>query len=419
MNSPAGLRVAMLAPFGIRPKGTLSARMLPLAQALVRRGHSVSIIAPPIQNPEDAGKRQIYDGVTVIHTRSPRSPAPLGGIERTAELLRQALATRPDVLHLFKPKGYSGLAALASLLVRPHLPLVLDTDDWEGWGGWNDLLPYPLAAKMVFAWQERDLPRRAAAVTVASRTLESQIWGFGVAPGRVFYLPNGIAARQAAPVGDAAARDSSRPGRVLLLYTRFWELDVRDVVVALVAVLARCPDARLLIVGRGERGEEYTLLELAQRAGVAAAVDYHGWAEPAQIPALLGAADVALVPMDDTLINRARCSAKLLELMAAGLPIVAGRVGQVGEYIEDGRSGLLVPPSDPAALAQAALVLLHDASLRARLGRAARERVTRHFSWDTLAVHLERAYAAALDRSTTAATYHEPPSAVKRVDDGR
>lgn len=396
MSSPAGLRIAMLAPFGIRPKGTLSARMLPLAQALVRRGHSVSIIAPPIQNPEDAGQRQVYDGVTVLHTRTPRLPTPLGGIERTAELLRQALATRPDVLHLFKPKGYSGLAALASVLVRPHLPLVLDTDDWEGWGGWNDLRPYPLAAKMVFAWQERDLPRRAAAVTVASRTLESQVWGFGVAPGRVFYLPNGIASRQTAPADDAAAQERARPGRVLLLYTRFWELDVRDVVAALVAVLARCPDARLLIVGRGERGEERTLLRLAQRAGVAAAIDYRGWTEPAQIPALLGAADVALVPMDDTLINRARCSAKLLELMAAGLPIVAGRVGQVGEYIEHGRSGLLVPPSDPAALAQAALVLLHDAPLRARLGRAAHERVAQHFGWDTLVVHLERAYAAAL-----------------------
>jgi glycosyltransferase involved in cell wall biosynthesis len=396
MSSAVGLRITMLAPFGIRPKGTLSARMLPLAQALVRRGHSVSIIAPPIQNPEDAGQRQVYDGVTVLHTRLPSFPAPLGAIERTAELLRQALATRPDLLHLFKPKGYSGLAALASALVRPRLPLVLDTDDWEGWGGWNDLLPYPLAAKIVFAWQERDLPRRAAAVTVASRTLESQVWGFGVAPGRVFYLPNGIAAGQALPTGDATARDGARSGRVLLLYTRFWELDVRDVVLALVAVLARCPDARLLIVGRGERGEERALLQLAQRAGVAAAIDYRGWVEPAQIPALLGAADVALVPMDDTLINRARCSAKLLELMAAGLPIVAGRVGQVGEYIEDGRSGLLVPPSDPAALARAALALLHDAPLRARLGRAARERVTQHFSWDTLALQAERAYGAAL-----------------------
>ncbi len=185
------LRITMLAPFGIRPKGTLSARMLPLAQALARRGHCVSIIAPPVQNPQDAGRRDIYDGVPVTHTPLPTWPGPAGVAQQVQSLLRAALAERPDVLHLFKPKGYSGLAALLARLVRPNLPLVVDTDDWEGWGGWNDLLPYPLPAKMLFAWQERDLPRRAAAVTVASRTLQAQVWGFGVPPERVFYVPNG------------------------------------------------------------------------------------------------------------------------------------------------------------------------------------------------------------------------------------
>ena len=73
-------RITMLAPFGIRPKGTLSARMLPLAQALTRRGHCVSIIAPPVQNPQDAGHRDIYAGVPVTHTPlpTPGAAAPTG-----------------------------------------------------------------------------------------------------------------------------------------------------------------------------------------------------------------------------------------------------------------------------------------------------------------------------------------------------
>src|SRR5439155_10551780 len=141
-----------------------------------------------------------------------------------------------------------------------------------------------------------------------------------------------------------------------------------------------------------ERGEERELLRLAERAGVASAIDSRGWVEPAQIPALLASADVALAPMDDTLINRARGLAKLLELMAAGLPIVAGRVGQAAEYIEDGRSGLLAPPGDPAAPARAALALLANASLRARLGRGGRERVARHYTWEHLAPRAEAAY---------------------------
>jgi glycosyltransferase involved in cell wall biosynthesis len=392
------LRIAMLAPFGIRPKGTLSARMLPLAQALVRRGHSVGIVAPPVQNPEDAGTRVLYQDIAVTHTRVPRWPGPIGVAQQVLALLRTTLAERPDLIHLFKPKGYSGLAALLARRLRPDLPLVVDSDDWEGWGGWNDLLPYPISAKWLFAWQERDLPRRADAVTVASRTLETQVWGFGVAPERVFYLPNGV------PSSELRVKsfelDSTQNSKLktlnLLLYTRFWEFDVRDLVTALVVILGQCPAARLLVIGQGERGEERALMRLAERAGIAAAIDNRGWVAPARIPALLASADLALVPINDTLINRARGLAKLLELMAAGLPIVAGRVGQVAEYIEDGLSGVLVPPEDPAALAQAALRLLADQELRARLGQAARERATQSFSWEHLALQAEAAYRVAL-----------------------
>src|SRR4029078_13652267 len=108
----SSLRVTMLAPFGIRPEGTLSARMLPLAQALVGRGHAVRIVAPPVQNPQDAGRHDLYDGVPVIHTALPRFPGAAGVAQQVQALLRVALAERPDVLHLFQPQGYSGPAAM-------------------------------------------------------------------------------------------------------------------------------------------------------------------------------------------------------------------------------------------------------------------------------------------------------------------
>lgn len=393
------LRIVMLAPFGIRPKGTLSARMLPLAQALVRRGHHVSIIAPPVNNPQDAGRRDCYDGVLVAHTALPTLPGPLAVVDQVWSLLRLALATQPDVLHLFKPKGYSGLAALLACMVRSGLPLVVDTDDWEGWGGWNDLLPYPWPAKALFAWQEQDLPRRAAAVTVVSRTLQAQVQGFGVAPERIVYVPNGVLSSEFSVLSSELTRrtqNSKRKTQNVLLYTRFWEFDVRDMVATLVGVAQHVPGVRLLVVGRGEHGEEHELLRWARRAGVADNIDYRGWVEPHDLPELLQSAALALVPMNDTLINRARGLAKLLELMAAGLPIIAGRVGQVAEYLEDGRSGLLVPPADSGAMAAAAIRLLGDNGLRSALGAAARKRAMRLFHWDVLAEDVERAYAIAL-----------------------
>jgi glycosyltransferase involved in cell wall biosynthesis len=385
------LRIVMLAPFGIRPKGTLLARMLPLAQALVQRGHSVTIVAPPVQNPGDAATRVLHGAVPVVHTALPQLPGPAAVLEQSALLLRLALAERPDLLHLFKPKGYGGLAALATTPLG--LPLVLDADDWEGPGGWNDLLPYPSTARRLFAWQERDLPQRAAAVTVASRTLESLVWALGVKPGRVFYLPNGAEPGQAA-VGGLPVTAHVTPA-TLLLYTRFWELDLAELAAALAALHQARPDARLLVVGRGENGEEQRLLALAERAGFSALLDYRGWLSPEAIPAVLAEAQIALVPARDTLINRARCSAKLLELMGAGLAVVASDVGEARSFVGHEQSGLLVRPGDPGALATAAMRLLDDAALRVRLAAGARE-VAARFSWACLAPVAEAAYLAAL-----------------------
>ena len=375
----------MIAPFGIRPKGTLAARMLPLARELVRRGHRMTIIAPPVHNPQDAGRDETIDGVLVRHT----APQPVNAATHTFALLRAALAAPADVLHLFKPKGYGGLAVLAHRALRPRVPLVVDTDDWEGPGGWNDALRYPPLAKALFAWQERDLPRRAAAVTVVSRALAAQVRANGAAADRIFYLPNGGFTQDipAHPLRTRATR--------LLLYTRFWEFALDELVIALTVIAARCPDARLIVVGRGERGEHEALPRLLAEAGLTAMLDMRGWLEPAQIPAVFAEADIALVPMADTLINRARGLAKLLELMSYGLPIVASRVGQAAEYLTHETSGLLVPPGDDAALAASTLRLIEDDGLRARLGAGA-QAAARAYAWERLAATAEAAYTRAL-----------------------
>lgn len=402
------MKVVMLAPFGLRPKGTLQARMLPLAQALAPLGYEVTIVAPPLQNPEDAGSRLLLDGVTVVHTALPAAAAdtPGGVLTLSRALLRAALAERPTLLHLFKPKGYGGLAALALQALRPRLPLVVDCDDWEGWGGWNDLAPYPPAAKRLFAWQEQHLPRRAAAVTVASKALQTLVWAMGIAPERVFYLPNGGEQATTAPTRQAARQELGLGAEpTMLLYTRFWEFALPELLQALVAIRQGCPTARLLVVGKGERGEEAELLRLAERAGLAAMLDYRGWVEPGRVPTYLAAADLLLYPVADTLVNRAKCPAKLLEPMAAGLPVVAGRVGQAAEYLTPGETGLLVPPGDAAAMARGALMLLRNPELRQSLGAAARVRAATHFSWSVLAPAAAAAYAHALAIGANAPLY--------------
>lgn len=391
------MRIVFLAPFGIRPKGTVQARMLPLAKALQARGHELEIVAPPYTNPADAGLVEQVEGVTVRNVALGPAIGLLAAPLIAWRMLRTALDQQPDLIHLFKPKGYGGLAALLLLVLRQcglKLPLlVVDSDDREGTGGMNDQHPYSWPEKRLFAFQEQVLTRWADGVTVASRALESLAWGMGARQQRTLYLPNGPLLR---PTGDRLAgrqRFGIAPDLpVLLLYTRFFEFSQQRLHQVLERLCQRLPQLRVLVVGLGPRGEERELEQAAFVAGFGDAVVMAGWQEPAALPDCLAAADAAIYLFDDSLLNRTKCPAKLAELAAAGLPLAAERVGQVGEYLVHNESALLVTSGDVDGLVEAAQRLLTDRELASRLGAAAAQRVRIQFAWENAAVRLEQLY---------------------------
>ena len=85
--------------------------------------------------------------------------------------------------------------------------------------------------------------------------------------------------------------------------------------------------------------------------------------------------------------------------MASGLPTVASRVGGMPELVADGETGLLVPPDDAGALADALVRLLDDPPLAARFGAAARARAEERFSWDAVAERALELYRPLIDRA--------------------
>ena len=178
----------------------------------------------------------------------------------------------------------------------------------------------------------------------------------------------------------------------MLLYSRFIEYRLERVVNILQRVASREPRVRLLVVGEGFHSEEGALDDLLDSAGLSPNTAFAGWAQSEQLPDYFAAADVAIFPLDDTPINRTKCSVKLVELLAGGVPVVADAVGQNAEYILDNETGLLVSPEDDAAFAEAVLRLLGDADLRSRLGEAAARRVQAQFAWPELVPKIERAY---------------------------
>ena len=152
------------------------------------------------------------------------------------------------------------------------------------------------------------------------------------------------------------------------------------------------PQARWLIVGAGLHGEEKVLQAKLLEANLAQYVHFTGWLPVDRLPRQFQAADVAIHPYDDTLLNRTKCSVKLIDLLAAGLPVVADAVGQNCEYIESGQSGLLVPAGDDVAFDQAIILLLQQPKLRKNMGWAAAQRMQQQFNWSNLAQIAEKAY---------------------------
>src|SRR6185437_5021367 len=149
---------------------------------------------PPYDNLGDCGKKWELEGVRItnvghldyVHRSSPR-------VFRYPRMLWQLISEvkrySPDLVHVFKPKGFSG-AAGTYFLLRGKPPVVLDCDDWEGWGGWNDIKSYPWIVKEYIDRQERWMVSRASGVTVASRALENRAIELRGIKGGVYYLPN-------------------------------------------------------------------------------------------------------------------------------------------------------------------------------------------------------------------------------------
>src|SRR5689334_17322738 len=138
------LKIAFIAPFGLLAKGTAGARILPLAESLAERGHRVRVIVPPWDDPPGSPdfsltKSRLEQKGSIEILTLPLRPAPLVA-SLPLRMVQAAHKFEADIVHVFKPKAYSGLAGL--LLALRGRPFVLDTDDWEGPGGWNDRNPY-------------------------------------------------------------------------------------------------------------------------------------------------------------------------------------------------------------------------------------------------------------------------------------
>jgi glycosyltransferase involved in cell wall biosynthesis len=388
----------MLGTFGMRPKGTMSARAAGMGSALVKREWDVEIATVPWDNPADAGQSELLSGVRVANTRT---VSPLRWPLAVRELIQISTRLRPDIIHLFKPKGFGDLAA--RYLQRKGLPVVVDMDDWEGTGGWNDALPYTRLQRSLFDWQERTWPARAEGITVASRTLEAYAHTLGANQNNLVYLPNQLTCDRFQQL--SGSRDVQNQLRFvpnlgartlrILLYTRFVEFSPEFVVAVLREVRSRFGAVELVIIGKSDDGRaEERLNECSRAAGVPDIIHNAGWISPELLVEFAAGCHVALVPFDDTRINRAKCSVKLLELLAAGIPIVASSVGENREYLARHGGGLLARPGDVNDHAERIITTFKNPGLIPRAS------FKRSGTWNDVVDQIEDMYERAMSKKS-------------------
>jgi starch synthase len=308
----------------------------------------------------------------------------------SADLSMTAAAGSADVVH--SHTWYANLAGhLASLLYGvPHLVTVHSLEPLRPWKAEQLGGGYALSS-----WCERVAVEAAAAVVAVSAGMRDDVLAAypAVSPDRVRVIRNGIDTAEYAPdlatdVLDGYGVDPGRPSVIFVgRITR-----QKGVPVLLRAAAALDPAAQLVLcAGQPDTPElaaevEGLVADLrATRSGVI-------W-----IPEMLPQRAVIQLLSHATVFACPSLYEPLgivnLEAMACGTAVVASAVGGIPEVVNDGETGLLVPPGDPGALAAALNALIADPARAAALGRAGRERAVAEFGWQAVAAQTAALYA--------------------------
>jgi glycosyltransferase involved in cell wall biosynthesis len=352
--------------------GGVGSHVRELSAALIGHGHAVEVVTLAVKGLPELST---FDGIVV---RRPRLLAgmPFYDLHLAVWLRKRVAAGGVDLIHVH---GLRAAAATRALGV----PSVF-TNHTSGF----------LKRLAASAWRRRRTEARIRhfnAVIAPSEELCEATRSLGYA-GRIEYIPNAVDAEKFCP-GDRHLRgrwgvDAETP--VILLARRLVEKNgARFFAEALVRLAGR----RFVAVIAGDGPEREAIERILAQGGVAGQTRILGSVPNTGMPDIYRAADISVLPslMEATSITG-------LESMASALPLVGTRVGGIPDLIDEGETGLLVPPRDSQAMAKAIGDLLADADARRRMGRAGRAKVERSFTWDVIARRTLSIYEAAMQK---------------------
>jgi glycosyltransferase involved in cell wall biosynthesis len=383
------MRIALVSDWYYPKIGGVATHMHQLAIYLRKRGHEVSIVT----NDLETGKERELKELGIELVKVPGIVSPVFGINITYSLksnreLGEFLGDFEVVHahHAFTPLSLKAVKAgrtlgKATLLTTHSISFSHESSLWSALG-----LTFPLFTHYL------KHPHEIIAVSKAAKAF---IEHFTDSPVRV--IPNGVDDERFRPI-DKKDRDRIKEelgvnGDLILYVSRMsFRKGPHVLLNAFQSIAKKRDDVVLVMVGSGEMLP--FLKAQAKFLGIEDRVRFMGYVSDDLLPKLYASADVFVLPS----ITADAFGIVVLEAMASGVPVVTTTVGGIPEVITESGSGVLVPPGDEVALAEAVSKLLPDKELAKKFGEAGRKDVERRYSWKVVVREIESVYEEVLSR---------------------
>jgi len=286
-------------------------------------------------------------------------------------------------VNVIQPQGYKS-DVYAYLAARPHrVALVATSHNW----------PSRKLSMRAYAALDRRILRKFDRTVVVSNTVRDLLEDAGVATEKICSIPNGVDLERFSAASPTLRQELGMGGVLVGVVGRLVADKGGENLLLAAQNLPPSLDARFVFVGDGPCRAEWEAL--AAQLGIAHRVVFAG--ARGDMPEVYASLDLVVLP---SLVEALPMC--LLEAMAAGRPVIATRVGMVPHVVLHERTGLLVDPGDPTALAGSIERLLRDRELAARLGAAGRERASEEFSAEVMAKQYLELYSQVLSERGSA-----------------
>ena len=381
------MRILHILDHGLPQHSGYAFRTRAIVKAQLARGWDIACLTGPRQI-ESEGDPDVVDGITFFRT-PPLSPAPspiaewreIGAVSARLDALVDEW--RPDLLHAHSPV----LTAMAASPVarRRKLPLVYEIRAfWEDAAVGNGTGREGSARYRLTRMLETRAVRRADAVAVICEGLRSDLIARGIAAEKIMVSPNGV---DMDLFGDPPPRDDAlalkhglTDAEVVGFIGSYYDYEgIDDLIAAMPALVERRPKAALLLVGGGPM--EAALKAQAAASSAADRIHFIGRVPHEEVELYYGLVDILAYPRKAMRLTELVTPLKPLEAMAQGKLVAASNVGGHRELIEDGVTGTLFAPDDPAATADSLASLFERRDLWPERRATARAVVAAERNW--------------------------------------